>query len=118
MNTQKMKKHLSKSGVRSRTRSGLQSQRVRRNRFKRIRLVVLVLLLFTLFNTFNYSTTVDTSQQMTSYRIESGDTLWTIAVNHNTANMDPRKIIRDIQDLNGIGNAIYAGEYLQIPVYN
>ena len=74
-------------------------------------------LLFTGFSHFDYTTTVDDVKPVIEYRVQQGDTLWSIAVAHNSANKDPRKIIRDIQKLNRIEAVIYPNEYLSIPVY-
>lgn len=47
--------------------------------------------------------------------VASGDTLWSIA-KENCPDSDPRDIIRDICEINGIDqHTIYAGMILQIP---
>lgn len=55
----------------------------------------------------------------TSVEIEYGDTLWTIAEAHMSAEYDDiESYIREIKKINGIHNdTIHAGNYLMVPYY-
>lgn len=59
--------------------------------------------------------------QKTSYskvHISKGDTLWDIAKEHNSKNYDLRKVVYDIEFINGISNAdIHPGDIIKIPLY-
>lgn len=49
--------------------------------------------------------------------VETGDTLWDIAVEHNTKNQDVRRLVRQIKQHNGLtSSVIRAGEVLEIPL--
>ncbi len=48
--------------------------------------------------------------------VNHGDTLWTLAKSI-APNMDPRKVVWDIQEINGINNRIFPGQILQVPSY-
>lgn len=51
-------------------------------------------------------------------QIESGDTLWDIAVEYGPENSDIRKTVREICDLNDISASdLYAGQRIIVPVY-
>ena len=51
------------------------------------------------------------------YVVQSGDTLWDIAVENTPENRDCRDTISEIKEVNGIGNEIYAGQVIVVPVY-
>ena len=42
--------------------------------------------------------------------VNHGDTLWTLAKSI-APNMDPRKVVWDIQEINGINNRIFLDKY-------
>jgi len=51
-----------------------------------------------------------------TYRVQSGDTLWAIAVTHGPAGHDPRAVIDAIRRLNHLdGTVIRPGQALEIP---
>jgi nucleoid-associated protein YgaU len=55
-----------------------------------------------------------------AYRIEKGDTLWNIAQDYPDENTrDPRVVIREICELNGLDGVptIYPGETIIVPDY-
>lgn len=53
-----------------------------------------------------------------TYTVCAGDTLWDIARTHKKSNIDTRKVIWQIEELNNLTDAmIYAGDILTIPVY-
>lgn len=63
---------------------------------------------------FAQNTEPDTTTYST-IAVEDGDTLWSIA-KENFPNSDPRDIIQEIRDINGIDNhTIYAGMTLLVP---
>jgi hypothetical protein len=50
--------------------------------------------------------------------VQSGDTLWTIAVREKSPNMDTRVYIKQLKQLNGLSSGnIMAGEVLSLPTY-
>lgn len=84
---------------------------------KVIIVVTIVLLTFsaTSFAFSNYNTS-KSNVEVISYYVESGDTLWSIASDHNYKDEDVRKVIYDIKKLNGIDDVIYAGQELKIEI--
>jgi LysM repeat protein len=51
--------------------------------------------------------------------VRSGDSLWTIASNNNSANKDIRELIYQIRMLNDIGSSpIKPGDILKVPVFD
>lgn len=60
----------------------------------------------------------DTDSYYQSVRIDSGDTLWSIAEEYCPDKLDIYDYIDDIKDINNIkNNTIKAGEYLIVTVY-
>jgi nucleoid-associated protein YgaU len=57
------------------------------------------------------------AERYESYIIQSGDTLWDIAVEFTPNNRDCRDTIDEIKEVNGIGNDIYTGQVICVPVY-
>lgn len=57
------------------------------------------------------------AERYESYIIQSGDTLWSIAVDCTPENRDCRNTIDEIKEVNGIGNDIYTGQVICVPVY-
>lgn len=56
--------------------------------------------------------------EIIGYRYDSGDTVWEMASRHCPNNMDIREFVREIEEVNGIENAIvYKGRNYKIPVY-
>jgi Tfp pilus assembly protein FimV len=50
------------------------------------------------------------------YRVRAGDTLWAIATQRLGAEADPRPLIEDIRDLNGLStSAVVPGQVLRLP---
>jgi LysM repeat protein len=51
------------------------------------------------------------------YRVRAGDTLWAIATRRLGAEADPRPLVEDIRDLNGLStSALAPGRVLRLPV--
>ena len=71
-------------------------------------------LMVSLFNLGNvYSKSYD---EYAVYYVTSGDTLWEIAEKNNVNNIDTRKLINEIKEVNNIGSEIFAGQEIKIPV--
>lgn len=59
---------------------------------------------------------VPANTRTTTYTVQSGQTLWTIAESVNKQD-DPRAVVDAIQRLNGLGDSpIYPGQVLTVPV--
>lgn len=62
-----------------------------------------------------YSSTRDNYKMIC---IEKGDTLWDIATEYNTKNIDIRQVVLDIKELNNLGyRLIYPGDLIKVPIY-
>jgi len=83
-------------------------------------LVVMILCLMTAIGTLLGFNTV-TSASMNQYnqiQVEAGDTLWNIACEYAPDNMDVRKVVYDICDVNDIqADQLVAGQKIIVPVY-
>lgn len=55
--------------------------------------------------------------ETTTYYVEKGDTLWTIAQEYSDNRHDTRKVIYEIEKLSGCTATIFPGDRLTIPVY-
>jgi nucleoid-associated protein YgaU len=50
------------------------------------------------------------------YRVRAGDTLWAIATQQLGTEADPRPLVEDIRDLNGLStSALVPGQVLRLP---
>jgi LysM repeat protein len=50
------------------------------------------------------------------YRVRAGDTLWTIASGRLGSEADPRPLVEDIRDLNGLTRSVLVpGQILRLP---
>lgn len=57
------------------------------------------------------------NQQLTDWvTVQSGDTLWEIA-RSISPDRDPREVVWEIKQINGLGDGLVAGERIRIPVY-
>lgn len=91
---------------------------VNRARFLTMLLMVIVILVIIFINVINLVHT-DASVEFTSIEVEvrEGDTLWDLALRHNSTDRDVREIIYEIETLNNIGeNCIKPGDILEIPI--
>ena len=50
--------------------------------------------------------------------VREGDTIWGIAEKHCSNDMDIRKMVRAIKDVNDVNTDIYDGDQLLVPVYS
>ncbi len=75
-----------------------------------ISVVVMLLLLASAGNATNETTAT------VEYRVQLGDTLWEIAMDHGPNGADPRRIVDAIERLNGIdAGSLQAGQVIEIP---
>lgn len=84
-------------------------------------LVIVVLCIFTIIGTLAGNNIVSSSSmnQYNQVKVESGDTLWDIASEYGSDDMDVRQVIHEICDLNEItADQLEAGQKIIVPVYN
>lgn len=83
-------------------------------------LVVMILFAMTTVGTLLGFNTVN-SASMNQYNqvlVEAGDTIWTIACEYAPDDMDVRKVVHDICDVNEIqADQLVAGQKIIVPVY-
>lgn len=54
-----------------------------------------------------------------TYVVQSYDSLWTVAsMSDGYGELDTRRIIEDIKDMNNIGDVIYPDQVVYVPMYN
>lgn len=83
-------------------------------------LVVMFLLIMTAAGTLLGFNTVSSASmdQYNLVNVESGDTLWNIACEYGPDDMDVRKVVHDICDVNDISaDELTAGSKIIVPVY-
>ncbi|MBR5315192.1 MAG: LysM peptidoglycan-binding domain-containing protein [Firmicutes bacterium] len=83
-------------------------------------LVVMILCLMTVVGTLLGLNTVNSASlnQYNHVQVEAGDTIWNIACEYAPDNMDVRKVVHDICDVNGISaDELAAGSKIIVPVY-
>ena len=83
-------------------------------------LVVMILCLMTVVGTLLGLNTVNSASlnQYNHVQVEAGDTIWNIACEYAPDNMDVRKVVYDICDINEIqADQLVAGQHIIIPVY-
>ena len=55
-------------------------------------------------------------QEYITVQVQAGDTLWDLAKNYGPSNVDCRKVVFEIQQINGVSaNTLQAGQYISIP---
>lgn len=83
-------------------------------------LVVMALNVSVLGHTFSVrAEKPDTYKYYTDIRVESGDTLWDIAMEYMTEEYSsPAAYIREVKKINNIGEQIRYGQYLTVPYYS
>lgn len=82
-------------------------------------LIITLLLLFMLNLCFPTNIVTGTQQtKFITYRVEDGDTLWSIAEKYNFSDKDIRETIYEINKINQLGKNEYliVGETIKIPV--
>ena len=92
------------------------------NRFRFTVFVVLTIILLT--TAINFALGLNTAASLTiqdymDVEIKSGDTLWSIAQTYMPGNMDSRKAVYKLCELNDISaDQLYAGMTIQVPIYH
>ena len=80
---------------------------------------IVVLMILLLANAVGASGTEDLPGDVAydTHLVVSGDTLWGIAGEHTAPGEDVRKVVFEIQRLNGLdGSVILPGQVLQVPI--
>jgi len=49
--------------------------------------------------------------------VKPGDSLWLLAEKYDNNKIDLRKLIFQIKNINNIGDTIYPGQFIEIPLY-
>lgn len=83
-------------------------------------LAILLLCVITIVSTVLGFNTVNSASRnvYNQVQIRSGDTLWNIASEYNSKDMDVRKVINDICDINEISaDQLKVGQKILVPVY-
>lgn len=83
--------------------------------FKKILLVLVILVVSVLL--IGWIKGPSKAERYEPYVIRSGDTLWDIAVEFTPEDRDCRDTIDEIKEVNGIGNDIYTGQVIVVPIY-
>ena len=52
-----------------------------------------------------------------SYQVESGETLWSICSKYRPNNISIQEYLFNVEEYNGIGSMVYAGQTIQVLVY-
>lgn len=92
------------------------------NRFRFTVFVVLTIVILTTAVNFAFGFNTAVSLTKTDYmdvQIVSGDTLWSIAQNYMPSDMDTRKAVYELRQVNDISaSELYAGMTIQVPIYH
>lgn len=92
------------------------------NRFRFTVFVVLTIVILTTAVNFAFGFNTAASLTKTDYmdvQIVSGDTLWSIAQNYMPSDMDTRKAVYELCQVNDISaSELYAGMTIQVPIYH
>lgn len=82
------------------------------------KLVLLSIIFSTLIglSSFVYGAVADEEQTYVTYKVQQGDTLWSIAKQYLEPNENIRSLVYDIKKANDIGAFLQPGQALQIPV--
>ena len=75
-------------------------------------IITLFVLNYTVFNRNNKAISMD----YTTYTVTAGDTLWDIA-SRERPKKDPREVVYEIKEMNGISPIIQEGQVLKIPIW-
>ena len=87
----------------------------------RIRFTAFILIcLFAVTGVFNTALGINsaaglTVKEYTEIQVSSGDTLWSIATTYMPDDMDTRKAIRVLRNINSIDGNIYPGDVILVP---
>ena len=84
-------------------------------------LIALFVIIVSSFS-FIFISGISASNSVSQYQcveVQAGDTVWALAKKHRPKNMDIRKFIGEINELNDLsGKTIEAGDMILMPVYN
>ncbi|MGI6226711.1 MAG: LysM peptidoglycan-binding domain-containing protein [Peptococcales bacterium] len=66
-----------------------------------------------------FTTSANTSQniELIQVNVKPGESLWVIADRYDNNKKDLRKFIYEIKRINNIGDTIYPGQLIEIPIY-
>lgn len=68
------------------------------------------------FKSFSRAEDVSSNLNYEEIYVQSGDTVWSIALDHNHINTDPRDIVAEIRTLNNLDDVIIKpGDKIKIP---
>ena len=90
---------------------------ISRSRFT-VFLIIIALSIFILGGIlFSPNSSATEPQKYITVEVKSGDTLWQIAGEHKNKGKDIRKLVYEINTINGLSNSsIHPGQLLKIPV--
>ena len=56
-------------------------------------------------------------ERIENYQVESGETLWSICTKYRPSDMSIQEYLFNVEEYNGIGSMVYAGQTIQVLVY-
>lgn len=90
------------------------------NKFRFITFLTVCMLLvaFGMSSVLGFSSVAGSDvQKYVNVQVHDGDTLWTLAKQYGPKNVDCRKVIYEIQQINNVSaNTLQAGQYINIPL--
>lgn len=81
-----------------------------------------LMIIFTLIITFGVnfmssSANTGNNTEFIKITVKTGDSLWLLAEKHDNNKIDLRKFVYQIKKVNNIGDTIYPGQEILIPIY-
>ena len=88
-------------------------------RFTMFLSIIILFIMTTAGTVFGFNTVNSASRDLyNQVQVQSGDTLWDIAAEYGSDDMDIRKVVNDICDINEIrADQLTAGQRILVPVY-